>query len=319
MQGLAIFLVVLAHFIGPHTTDGSNYPLFQIISSCHMSFFFFLSGYINQKTNHINDRGISYFIKKKFYSLIIPFVFWSYVGVYFISDYYPKTIDELVEPMMIFPNKHFWFLPVLFAFFIIYMIISRYNKFEDVYGRIVLYLIPSIIIAILGVVSSQYHIIIYAIYLISFFLGDYLSWNENFRSKILNDKVFGLSGMLLFITWKVYPLNVDGVAWKSFLNLFMNLVCSYGMCIFCYNFFRKVTLPKPLKYCLKEMGKMSLVIYVTPFVLLSKSYHFPITFNETLINVLSVFMTSIYVFLSYAWGWVIYKIPIVRMVMYGKK
>ena len=52
MQGLAIFLVVLAHFIGPHTTDVSNYPLFQIISSCHMLFFFFLSGYINQKTNY---------------------------------------------------------------------------------------------------------------------------------------------------------------------------------------------------------------------------------------------------------------------------
>lgn len=40
MQGLAIFLVVLGHFVGPHTY-GNTYPLTEIIASCHMSFFFF--------------------------------------------------------------------------------------------------------------------------------------------------------------------------------------------------------------------------------------------------------------------------------------
>lgn len=318
MQGLAIFLVVLAHFCAPHTY-GNDYPLFEIISSCHMSFFFFLSGYINEKTNHIQDRGTMLYIKKKAQALLIPFFFWSYISAYFIDNRLPDSVEALIEPLMIFPNMHYWFLPVLFFFFIVYSMICRIKIFCTGGGRIACYCIPVSLLSISGIACHQYHLIIYAIYLASFFLGDYLSWNERFRKMILRDSVFGTTALLLFIAWKCYPLDAGGVAWKSFTNLFLAFVCSYGMCIFCYNFFRKTVLPKPLKRCLQEMGKMSLVIYVTPFVLLPASFHFPDTYNETLINVFSVLMSAIYVFLRYSWGMFIYQIPLLRFVMYGKK
>lgn len=319
MQGLAIFLVVLGHFVGPHTY-GNTYPLTEIIASCHMSFFFFLSGYINDKTNHIKDRGTMAYIKKKAQALLIPFLFWSYIAVFFKDDFIPTTLSEWVEPLLVFPNRHFWFLPVLFIFSIIYLLMNKLIASRSIgWGRIAFYAIPVLSFSFFGFATHQYHLVIYGIYLASFFLGDYLSCNEQFRKFILRDGVYGLSATILFVAWKIYPLEANGVAWKSLVNLILSFVCSYTMCVFCYNFFRKVTLPTFFKRCLQEMGKMSLVIYVTPFVLLSPSFTFPDSYSETLINVISMLMTAIYVFMSYTWGMFIYQIPIVRFIMYGKK
>ena len=318
MQGLAIFLVVLAHFLGPHTY-GNSYPLVEIINSCHMSFFFFLSGYINQKTNHIEDGGAMVYVKKKVRSLLIPFFFWSYIAVAFYSNVIPTSLSDWLEPLKIFPNMHYWFLPVLFVFFILYLLICKMRYFYTGGGKLMCYSVPVLALAAAGLVMHQYHLVIYAIYLSSFFLGDYLSWNERFRSYIMKDVVFGMIAIVLFIAWKIYPLSAEGVAWKSMTNLVLVFICSFGMSLFCYNFFRKVTLPKFLKRSLQEMGKMSLVIYVTPFVLLPSSFHFPDTFSETLINVLAVFFSSVYVFLRYMWGMFIYQIPVLRFFMYGKK
>ena len=318
MQGLAIFLVVLAHFLGPHTY-GNSYPLVEIISSCHMSFFFFLSGYINQKTNHIKDRGSLHYLKKKAQTLLIPFCFWSYVYSLFLSGKLPTDVEGWLEPLNIFPNMHFWFLPVLFVFFINYLLISTMRNFCTGGGRMVCYSIPVLTFIAAGLGTHQYHLIIYAIYLSSFFLGDYLSWNERFRTYIMQDVLFGIVAVVLFIAWKIFPLSANGVAWRSMINIILALICSFGMSIFCYNFFRKIALPLFLKRCLQEMGKMSLVIYVTPFVLIPSSFHFPETFNETLINVISIIMSSAYVFLRYLWGMFIYQIPIVRFIMYGRK
>lgn len=72
MKGLAILSVVLGHIYLPYTTEGAMHPIAKIIYSFHMSFFFFLSGFINQKTNAISTKGWMNYIYKKFNSLLIP-------------------------------------------------------------------------------------------------------------------------------------------------------------------------------------------------------------------------------------------------------
>ena len=128
MKGLAILLVVLGHLFMPHTQEGQLHSCATIIYSFHMSFFFFLSGYINEKVNGIEKNGSFNFIKKKFRSLIIPFLFWSFITPIFLYNRVPVTRNDFIEPLCIFPNKHYWFLPVLFFFMILYPVKHIFEK-----------------------------------------------------------------------------------------------------------------------------------------------------------------------------------------------
>lgn len=122
MRGIAILTVVIGHIYLPHTSEGIMHPIASIIYSFHMSFFFFISGYINQKTNKINSKGCYNFISKKATSLLIPYLFWLLIAPLFINNSFPSTIQELIARFSFFPNKHYWFLPTLFIFMMLYLI-----------------------------------------------------------------------------------------------------------------------------------------------------------------------------------------------------
>lgn len=67
-KGYAIFLVILGHviqFISGNLQD----QIFNFIYLFHMPFFFMLSGYLADKTIHLNNL----FLLKKIRSLLLPF------------------------------------------------------------------------------------------------------------------------------------------------------------------------------------------------------------------------------------------------------
>lgn len=116
MKGIAIFLVVLGHL--PISLN-----IIQWIYSFHMPFFMFLSGLLATKplqtqSNIWNKSFIINLIKKKIYSLLIPFTTWP-------------LIISLVHLNK--PNFNLWFLSCLFCIFLIYYTIlyvsKKYNNF----------------------------------------------------------------------------------------------------------------------------------------------------------------------------------------------
>mgnify|MGYP000453404266 FL=1 len=67
------------------------------------------------------------------------------------------------------------------------------------------------------------------------------------------------------------------------------------------------------------MGKFSLVIYVVPIELLPHSFIFPEWMPNALVNLEILFIGIVITLLRYIIGKIIFEIPVMRYVMFGKK
>lgn len=122
IKGLAILLVVLGHSIQLNLYDFDNNLLFKYIYSFHMPLFMFISGYLAWSTF---DGSIGK-LKKRFISLIIPFVTWATISCLFYQygiSFFLKLIKS--------PDLGLWFLLVLFEAYLLLFIAKRL-KFENV-------------------------------------------------------------------------------------------------------------------------------------------------------------------------------------------
>lgn len=318
MKGFAIILVTLGHLFLPYTKEGQLYPISTMIYSFHMSFFFFLSGYINEKVNRISQIGYGEYVRKKFRTLIIPFLFWSFVSPFFLDNNIPYTLSDFIEPFCIFPNKHYWFLPVLFVFMIFYLFKHVIEKYGTKYN-VLFSLLTIIAFFVMGAVLRQYHLMIYGIYYASFLFGDYLSKYERLRDFLMKNSVYGCGAIILCIMWKFYPISPTDTIWQSFANIVMSFVCSFMACIVFYNFFRKTTIHRYIRGFLSEMGKFSLVIYVVPIWIMPHSFTFPNWMPDSLVNIEILFIGIIISLLRYCIGKIVFEIPGLRYIMFGKK
>lgn len=129
---------------------------------------------------------------------------------------------------------------------------------------------------------------------------------------------FGGASLLLCILWIIYPFNANGRALYSFFNVVLILCCSICATIVFYNFFKKASLFKPIDWFFSEMGKMSIVIYLTPLYMLPNRFIFD-GLTVTMENLVILLIAVTQCLLAYAIGKFIYTIPYLRFIMYGKK
>ena len=170
-----------------------------------------------------------------------------------------------------------------------------------------------------GGITYQYHLIGYGIYWASFLLGDYVSKYELFRNAMMKNNVYGLSTIVLCLAWKFYPIYPTENIWQSMSNLLLSFICSFTASIVLYNLFRKTIMPAYIKKYLSEMGKFSLVIYVVPIILLPKSFIFPNALPDMIINLSILSLGILHTILSYIFGRIVFEIPYLRYIMFGKK
>lgn len=123
MKGFAILLVLLGHRFMTNTAEGARHPVAIIIYSFHMAFFFFISGYVNEYTNQLARKGVKRFISDKIQTLILPFLVWTLIC--YLSNDGNYSLKGLVDSFNFYPAKGYWFLPVLFLFFIIYLSVKK--------------------------------------------------------------------------------------------------------------------------------------------------------------------------------------------------
>ena len=123
MKGFAILLVLLGHRFMSNTMDGAQHPLAIIIYSFHMAFFFFISGYVNEYTGQLVMKGPKRFMLDKFRTLLLPFVVWTLI-CHFANANGSFSIEGFVSDLNFYPERGYWFLPILFVFFVIYLLFS---------------------------------------------------------------------------------------------------------------------------------------------------------------------------------------------------
>lgn len=183
------------------------------------------------------------YIYKKFNSLLIPYLFWLIIAPLFLYNSYPTNLRFLTELFSFFPNRHIWFLPTLFIFMMLYLIlykINQMNKANRFQLEVLLEIISICCWGICGLIFNQYHLIIYGIYWFSFLLGNSISKYQTLNSLITTKSFWGISTLILCLAWKFYPLETNGTEWNSFINLMLSFICSFCGSITIYNFFLKV-------------------------------------------------------------------------------
>lgn len=157
LRGFAILLVVMGHLYLPYTVQGNSHPVAEMIYSFHMPLFFFISGYLCEITHKIAMIGYLNFVRKKVISLLIPYLFWVVAISFLFTDKSITTFGDFILLFNFFPNKLFWFMPVLFLIMLIYMLqYKMFHKKDSLARRLLFVIIVCGLLCILGVLLHEY-------------------------------------------------------------------------------------------------------------------------------------------------------------------
>lgn len=103
----------------------------------------------------------------------------------------------------------------------------------------------------------------------------------------------------------------------SVINLFVNAICAVCAIIAFYNYFYMNCIPVLIKKLLQEFGKMSLVIYLLPIDFLTKGFIFH-GYSNTTINTSILVLGLLQCVVACVIGRIVFKIPYLRLIMFGK-
>lgn len=253
LRGFAILLVVVGHLIQYNYEDGLANPLFNIIYSFHMPFFFFLSGCsrsVYETIKGVRIRNIKENIKEiiaKFAALIIPSVVWTIM----VPNFFKREFSFHIAAI-----SSYWFLNILFVIYVVWSVVSlAYNKFSSKWP---------IVTVFVCVVLVCFSFNIYRIpltYLCFFVLG-YL-WQHFSLSKRIPTLVILLCTVLFLLLVGVYRYgeSTAGDPNRVWLMIPLSLMASI---VLHYMFSRG-----ELNYrCLEVLGKYSLGIYLCHYFLI---------------------------------------------------
>lgn len=330
MKGFALLLVTMGHIYIPNTVEGHDTPVCQMIYSFHMAFFFFLSGFMLSLTHGVETKGARHFLIRKMQTLLLPWLSFTLVVLPLLH----RGIS--LPPLSVlnfYPVGTYWFLPLLFIFMIVWLCVYQGMKkveslqmLKDVNGggkNTILKNSPYFMIALMaafaGMALHLYHIIVWAIYFVAFIMGYYVSKYDGMRNFIEKKTVCGLVAILLVVAWKLGPIEANGVAWKSMLNLCYTFTCSITASIVLFNILQTIKLPALLDRFMCNTGKLSIAVYLIPIALLPHTFKFPEQWNAALVNLSVVSVAIVINYLCWLIGSVILEIPYIRFFLFGKK
>lgn len=100
----------------------------------------------------------------------------------------------------------------------------------------------------------------------------------------------------------------------------MMFIMALTSCITFFNFFKAVELPNFLKRYLIEIGKYTLVLYLVPVLILpAHSFRIDGQMTFTMVNLIILAVAVTHSLVSYVIGRVIFEIPYLRFILFGKK
>lgn len=256
LKGFAIFLVVLGH-IYFYMLHEYNSATVRIISSLHMPIFFFVAGYLLNKTGKI---------KSKFQRLIIPFLFWG--GIYII---YKKSYIE----RLFFEEFHagYWFTLCLFYFYIImhcYYKVETYYKAQK-YMRILIIAVFIILLFLFCTINEKINNLMCVPFIKRYFIY-FLAGNMISQKLIITNVLFSKCALIIYLLFYVlmfpYYLNYHFIA----MNFISQTLISFSILFFTFSFAKIISEKNTENFCIRilsNIGKYSLSIYLLHYFFLS--------------------------------------------------
>ena len=142
--------------------------------------------------------------------------------------------------------------------------------------------------------------------------------NSNCSKYIKRPKVIAVISVIFVCTEIFYPLSADGLLIKSMLNLIMFLITSILGSLIIYFLIRSIELPVLLEKYLSNMGRYSIVLYLTPIWVLPNAVNCSSKESVAYICIIGLITTIIHSLISYGIGCVVYLIPYLKFFLYGK-
>lgn len=132
MRGLAILSVVIQHSTNYFVGD---FVYAKVIGIANMAVFFFISGFIWEKTARVETLSAAgKFLVKKTRQLFLPLVVWNFVSPFFFTtDWQMLTLADVVET---YHEPHLWFLLTLYGYafyFAAFRIFSKWGGRKSTY------------------------------------------------------------------------------------------------------------------------------------------------------------------------------------------
>lgn len=269
LKGLAIILVVIGH-------AGITMDINKYILSFHMPLFFIISGMLyNEKKYYSYSK--KEFLCKKFNELIIPYLFFSLIGVLLsilinIIFSRPTNIGfSIISILTVLNIKNInmielvlWFLPCMYVVEIIFYLIAKNNfLFKNIRKILIIFFVIALIessilehfipftldIALTGIVYFG----------IGFIMKEYIfKYVELVKS---NNKTFILSSIICIIISVVCVTNNSGILYM-YINQYGNYILSFIGAISGSIVLLNLAIKLPRSKWIVFLGQNTLLIFV---------------------------------------------------------
>lgn len=264
LKGFAIFLVVLGHVIQFNSSNFTSNPLFSVIYSFHMPLFFFISGYLAEKTTKSVDfYSYGRFVGKKALVLLMPLFTWALVTSYlFTGDRDTSKISGILLRQITSPGL--WFLHTLFLIFVVYGLVRIFqDRLINVNGYVQILLHGFVLGGCLGLskVFPGTNVLPYMLNYGFFSLGAVLARREELTDYILNKWVHMGAVVTFFYLVAYFEFDQLGLMKMKGIKVVLSVVAIMGL----YAVARKIVLPSLVDKWLSILSASSLAIYVTHF------------------------------------------------------
>lgn len=257
LKGICILSVIVGHSI---TNVSGLTVLYNIIYSFHMPLLIFISAYIEEQSRNRHETHISYFVRKRAKSLLVPYITWNLLYNINFNSAYPINYRSLWNQLTGVIQTGLWFLAVLFGLkcmHAFYWYMQKKCPENNIFFNILLVLLSETVILILAVLTHEQYIINMISYAIPYFFG-ILYAEEAFIRKLCNKELTILISIVSYITiFQLFDFHKAEVS-TQIIRIFLSL-CVIVLCCKNQSDWQKNTFCKG-QLC--QLGRHSLEIYL---------------------------------------------------------
>lgn len=270
-KGMCILLVVMGHILQYNCEGNGARMVFDFIYSFHMPVFMLLSGYVvSLSRDRVVKENAMVFIKKKFVSLVIPFLVWGLVVMPFIvrRDSF-SCFSAIAKELALQPDTGAWFLISLFCiqvYFLLFCLFANTLKCKTQMNAEVISLAVILGVLLLGHKTLNMccpnlggvGFYMSERYVFFFFLG--YSFNRYLVRQLYKKWIMLVSALVFVALVRYYTFGNDPYKLQMFCGIFASIIVLHIA--------RAIDQQKSLETCKEKLvlyGKNSLVIYLTHF------------------------------------------------------
>lgn len=251
MRGLAILSVVIQHSTNYFVGD---FVYAKVIGIANMAVFFFISGFIWEKTARVETLSAAgKFLVKKTRQLFLPLVVWNFVSPFFFTtDWQMLTLADVVEA---YREPHLWFLLTLYGYAFYFAAFRIFSKWGGQKIGVCFWILA---LAALFVVWRKFGWFKFeTLYFVYFAFGVLISRFRKEERVLGNQWTVGLSLVCVLLLTAFWSSGAT-----SLTNIVVKVAVSFSVICLTYLCCTRFVWISPCESFIQLCGRCSLAIYI---------------------------------------------------------